>query len=91
MRKPTPAWPLFALELSFMWPFCRLVKHSSRLLTSPMPITSLTNLVSLSSSSSSCICSFLSRVLTLHVAIVSLLIYLLLFRFDAEILSSPCK
>ena len=59
MRKPTPAWPLFALE----W-LCKVVKHSSGLLTSEIPITSHTNLVALSSSSSSCMCSSLSRVLT---------------------------
>ena len=35
-RKPTPAWLLFALE---WWPLCKVVKHSSRLLSSPMPIT----------------------------------------------------
>ena len=51
MKKPTPAWPLFALEWHSTWPLCKIMKHSSGLLTSEIPITSNMNLVSLSSSS----------------------------------------
>ena len=29
MRKPTPAWPLFALEWHIRRPPCKVVKHSS--------------------------------------------------------------
>ena len=65
MRKPTPAWPLFALELYSRWPLCKVVKHSSGFLTSEIPITSHTNLVSLSLSLSTCMCSSPCRVLTL--------------------------
>ena len=65
MRKPTPAWPLFALELHNRWPLCKVVKHSSGLLTSDIPIISNINLVSICFSSSSCMCSSLSRVLML--------------------------
>ena len=65
IRMPTPAWPLFVLEWYSRWPVCEVVKHSSGLLTSEIPITSHINLVSLSSSLSSCMCSSLSRVLTL--------------------------
>ena len=72
MRNPTHAWPLFALEWYSRWPLCKIVKHSSGLLTSDIPITSHTNLVSLSSSSSSCMCSSLSRVLTLWLSLVYL-------------------
>ena len=60
-RKPIPVWPLFTLE---RWPLCEVVKHSSGLLTSEIPITSHDNLVSLGPCSSSCMCSSLSRVLT---------------------------
>ena len=41
MRKFTPTWSLFALE----WSLYKGVKHFSRLLTSPVPITSHTKLV----------------------------------------------
>ena len=51
MRKRTPGKPLFASELHSTWPLCMVVNHSSRLLDSPIPITSHTNLVSLISSS----------------------------------------
>ena len=51
--------------LRMVWPLCKVMKHSSDLLTSPFPITSHTNVVSLSSSSSSCMYSSLSRILTL--------------------------
>ena len=51
MRKHTPAWPLFALDRV---PLCKVVKRSSGLLTSEIPITSHISLVSLRSSSSSC-------------------------------------
>ena len=50
MKKPT-AWPLFALECYSIWPLCMIVVHSSHLLTSPIPIASHINPVSLSSSS----------------------------------------
>ena len=43
MRKPTPAWPLFALEWYSRWPHCKIMKHSSRLLSSPITITSHTS------------------------------------------------
>ena len=47
-------------------PLCMVVKHSSGLLTSEIPIASNTNnMVSVRSSSSSCMCLSLSRVLTL--------------------------
>ena len=72
MRKPTPAWLLFALILHNRWPLCNVVKHSSRLLTSPILITSDTNLISLSSSSTSCMCLSVSIVLTLYRTIFSL-------------------
>ena len=72
MRKPTPAWPLLALEWHSRWSLCKVMKHSSRLLTSQIPITSHTNLISLSSSSSSCMCSSLCKVITLYVAIFCL-------------------
>ena len=65
MRKPTPAWPLFALEWYTKWPLYTVVKHSSGLLTSEIPIISYTNQVCLSSYLRACICSSLSRVLTL--------------------------
>ena len=65
IKKPTPVWPLFTIELHSKWPLCKVVKHSPRLLTSPIPTTSHTNLASLSSSSSSCMYSYLIRVLTL--------------------------
>ena len=48
-------------------------EYSARLFTSPIPITSHTILVSVSSSSRSCMCSSLSRVLTLYVTICSLI------------------
>ena len=51
------------------WPLCKVVKHSSRFLTSLISITSHTNLVSVSSSLSSCMWSSISRVLMLKVAI----------------------
>ena len=57
MRKPTPACPLFALEWYSRWPLCRVVKPSSFLLISPIPITSHLMFISLSSSSSSWTCS----------------------------------
>ena len=66
MRKPTLAWPLFAFEWYSRWPLCKVVKHSSRLLTFSIPIKSYANLVSLNSFSTSCMCSSLSRVLTLY-------------------------
>ena len=47
MRKPTPDWALFAWEWYSRWPLCKVVKHSSGLLTSEIPITSHTNLISL--------------------------------------------
>ena len=62
MRKATPALPLFGLDWNSRWPLCKVVKHSSGLLTSEIHITSHINLVSISSSSSSCMCSSLSRV-----------------------------
>ena len=34
MRKPSPAWALFVLEWYSRWPLCKVVKHSSGLLTS---------------------------------------------------------
>ena len=55
------------------WPLCKVVKHSAGLLISEIPITSHNKLVSLSSSLSSCICSSLSRKLTLYVAPFSML------------------
>ena len=60
MRKPTPTLLLFALELYSRWPFCEVAKHSSHFLTSPIPIASHAKLVSLSSFSTSCMCSSLS-------------------------------
>ena len=59
MRKPIPAWPLFVLEWHSRWPLCKAIQQSSRLLASPIPITSHTNLVPLSSSSSSYQCTSL--------------------------------
>ena len=56
---------VFALEWDSRWPLCNVVKHSSGLLTSEIPIISHINLVSLSSSSGSWMCSSLSNVLTL--------------------------
>ena len=52
----THALPLSALELYSRWPLCKIVNHSSGILISEIPITSHTNLVSLSSSSSSYTC-----------------------------------
>ena len=69
---PFLAWPLFSFELYCRCPLCKVTKHFSGILTSEIPITSHTNHVSLSSSSSSCICSSRSRVLALQVAIFSL-------------------
>ena len=62
---PTLARPLFALEWCSRWPLCKVVKHSFGLLISEMPITSHSNLVFLSSSSSYCMFSSVSRVLML--------------------------
>ena len=45
MRKPTPAWPLFALEWYSRWPLCKVMKLSSGLLTAEIPITSHINLI----------------------------------------------
>ncbi len=53
MRKPSPVWQLFSLEWHSRWSLYKTVKRSSRLLTSPVPITSHTNQVSISSSGSS--------------------------------------
>ena len=71
MRKPTPACPLLASEWYSRWPLWKVVKLSSFLRTSPIPITSHFMLFSFSSSSSSCTCSSFSNVLTLYVAIFS--------------------
>jgi len=45
MRKPTPAWPLFASEWHSRWPLCKVVKHSFGLLTSAIQITSILRVV----------------------------------------------
>ena len=79
MKKPTPARPLFALEWHSTRPLYEAVKRPCFLPTSPIPITSHTNLVSLSSSSVYFICSALSIVLTLYIALL----------FDPEILTIP--
>ena len=54
MRKSSLAWPLCALEWYIMSPLCKIVKHSSRCVTSPIPIRAYVNLVYFSSYSSSC-------------------------------------
>ena len=48
---------MVSLRVSMSWPFCMIVKHSVRLLTSPILVASHTNLVSLRSH----ICSSFSR------------------------------
>ena len=68
-RKPTPACQSLASELYIRWSLWRVVKLSSFRRTSPSPITSHFMLFSFSSSSSSCMCSSFSNVLTLYVAI----------------------
>ena len=91
MRKPTLAWSLFPSECYSRWPLCKVVKHSSGLLTSEIPITFHTNLVALSSSSSSCMCSPLSRVVMLYVAIFSLLTIFRRFFLTHRFLARPAR
>ena len=59
MSKPTPVWPLCALEWYSKWPLCKVMKYLSGILTLEIPITSHTNQVSLRSSSSSFMYSYL--------------------------------
>ena len=91
MRKPTPAWPLFAYS---RWPLCKVVKYSSGLLfllRRSRLRTSHINLVSQNSSLISRMCSSLRRVMTLYIAIFSLLTLFRRLFLTLRFLAPPAR